>query len=146
MDEDRPLAHVVHGRVVDEVEPRVVVLGDVVHGEEDRLAALLAPARGLDVALDVHVDLPHPLRLDDVLVDVARHLDGGGGGGVGRHEVEEEEEEGSGKVAATCTCNATTDLSAEDEVSNSEETGGGEKESVSQSLVVVSYWSGGHST
>ena len=76
MDEDGALAHIVHGGVVDKVEPGVVILGNVVHGEEDgpRAALVAALPRRLDVALHAHVDLAHALRLDDVLVDVARHL------------------------------------------------------------------------
>ncbi len=76
VDEDRALPHVVHGRVVDKVEPAGVVLGDVVHSQEDWLAALLAATRVLNVALHVHVDLAHALRLDHMLMDVPGH--GGG--------------------------------------------------------------------
>ena len=88
MDEDGSLADVHHGRVVDEVEPGVVVLADVVDGEEGGLAVLVALSGQLDVALHVDIDGAAALRLDDVGVEAL--VVGGRGRGllvlaVGRH-------------------------------------------------------------
>ena len=77
MDEDGPLADVVHGGVEDKVEPRVVVLAEVVDSEEDRVPALVSLPGLLDVALDEDVERAASLGLDDVGVEAGRvrHLE-----------------------------------------------------------------------
>ncbi len=70
VDEDGLLLDLGHGRVVGEPLPRVVVLADVVDGEEDasRVPGILVLSLS-KITLDPDIESAAPLRRDDVVVD-----------------------------------------------------------------------------
>lgn len=76
MNKDSPLPDIVHGRVEDEIEPRVVVLSDVMDSQEDRMttSVVSALASRLQVALDVDLQCAAALSFDHVGVKCVRHL------------------------------------------------------------------------